>query len=82
MASTQQNWNVQKENLLHHIYFVEWDYFCTRSSVDINWKAIYSIKKMLGIIYYLENKVGVVDFAKGQGLEMFLSSRDQRACGL
>ena len=26
MASTLQNWNVLKDNLLHHIYFVDWDF--------------------------------------------------------
>ena len=40
-----------------------------------NIKTVSVIQKMSTVIHYLENKVGVVDFANAQGLVMFESPR-------
>ena len=37
---------------------------------------------LITLIHYLENKVGVVDFANAQGLVMFKSPRTRRVRGL
>ena len=52
-------------------------------SVSIVLKSVsIATNKKKGLIHYLENKVGVVDFANAQELVMFKAQGPGRACGL